>query len=209
MPAEKVACTECRAWILASTAARNGGRCEPCKQGRRAEITRAQQRAEKARARADAAKLRVDYWRPLVEEEAAKGYATLSDAQRLCYSVGQLEGEVFNGGFPRYFINSTGEQCIEAGRGLERLGAVACSALFEVAKAMLFGRSPVPNDVEARKQAVEAKAVKLAAPLEQIRLRFVGASEQCDLVGRIENHAKAHGLPRVVRRPFKAPESTR
>lgn len=197
MIVEKVACAKCGVMILPATALRNSGRCEPCKKGTRVYITKARQEAIEAKIEAGTA--RVDYWTPLLEQEARNGYGALSTPQRLCFAVGQLEAEVFNGGFPRFFINTTGEQSRDAGKGLEQLGAVDCAALLEAAKAIIFGRNPIPSDAETRKRAVNDRASILAGPLEELRQRFIAASEQCDLLGQIEKHATAHRLHRVIR----------
>lgn len=58
----------------------------------------------------------------------------LSKGERLIYLMGDLEGEVNNGGFSQYFFNSSGKYADETILILKEIGAKYTSSLLEEAK---------------------------------------------------------------------------
>ena len=57
----------------------------------------------------------------------------LTDGERIIYLIGDVEGEVNNGGFSQYFFNSSGKYANEAISALKTVGAEYTSSLLEQA----------------------------------------------------------------------------
>ncbi len=151
MPEEKAKCIECGVDILATTAAKTGGKCMPCQQGTRTQLEESKRRnAEQRRRRQinDQARERIlqkarpqlgDFraevdplgvlWPVIVrtvfpEPERREEIDALGRAARVIYLVSCVDGEVLNGGFHQYFSNSSGEHAHEAQKALVEVGAL-------------------------------------------------------------------------------------
>lgn len=94
-----------------------------------------------------------DPWGKLDAAEAAG--RPLDEPQRVFRAVSGLDGEVNNGGFAQYFVNSGGEHWEDARRGLRAIGCPGRLATLEtVLKA--FGRGGPARDGEARHRQLAA-----------------------------------------------------
>ena len=170
MPEEKADCRECGVEILATTAAKTGGKCIPCIRGTRAEMEESRKRvAEERRLRKinDEARERIlrkgkPELRDFLSEEDPLGVLwpvvletvfprparreridALGHAAKVIYLVECLSGEVCNGGFHQFFSNSSGEHAQEAHSALLEVGAVKAAGLLERAmRALADGRVP-------------------------------------------------------------------
>ena len=193
--AQKVGCSSCGAEILAETAARTGGLCMPCKNGTRAQIDAGKQWAAERAAR-ESDPLRV-LWVSLVRRvnDAAFGFESFSEAEKLYFAVGLLEGEVYNGGFDQYFSNSSGSFYEHAARGLQAVGATRSARLLADAKHALFGDSAVPTDSTERRAHLRALSLD-SNVLDSLDTQFY---EDPDELGALmERFAKEHRLVPAV-----------
>jgi hypothetical protein len=60
----------------------------------------------------------------------------LTNGERIIYYVGELEGEINNGGFSQYFFNSSGQNAKEAINALKTINAEYTASLLEQALAI-------------------------------------------------------------------------
>lgn len=124
----------------------------PCKQGIRQEIEAGKKYWEQQRKYDPFREL----WKSLVHRvyHTDSGYQGLSATERLYYSVGVLDGEVYNGGMHQFFSNTSGGIFQDVVDGLLELRAQEALKLLLRARDILFdGREP-PQDQEARWQAM-------------------------------------------------------
>lgn len=193
---EKHPCRACGNPILASTGARTGGLCMPCKGGYRENIEHGKQRAVERREYL--ASPQALYWSALVHRvyHTDEGFAGLALAEQHYYAVSTLSGEVYNGGFEQYFGNSSADHYLIACAGLRALGAVQTLALLEQARSILFGPHPVPLEQSERQLLMPTYAEQgdadCEAALDALDTRFYLDTEALD--ERLLQHALAHGL---------------
>lgn len=193
---ERHPCRTCGNLILASTAARTGGLCMPCKGGYRENIEHGKQLAKERKQYL--ASPQALYWSALVDRvyRTEEGFAGLALAEQHYYAVNCLSGEVYNGGFEQYFGNSSGDHYRVACAGLRALGAVQTLALLEEASRVLFGTQPVPLDQGARQMIMPTYAeegdAQCEAALDALDTRFYLDTEALD--DRLLQHARVHGL---------------
>ena len=182
MPEEKATCVDCGVEILATTAARTGGKCIPCHRGTRAQMEESKRwEAENRKRRRlnDQARERIlqkarpelgDFlaeddplgvlW-PVIVDTVFPGPVgpenidALGSAARVVYLVECLAVEVNNGGFPQYFSNSAGQHAHEAHKALMEVGAVETSRLLEKAMAA-FADGRVPTTRLERNNELDA-----------------------------------------------------
>ncbi|OYU72830.1 MAG: hypothetical protein CFE32_22625, partial [Alphaproteobacteria bacterium PA3] len=151
----KVACTQCGAMILPRTAAETGGICMACKQGIRASMEASREFYQQLKQYDPHREL----WTWLVEKaQAGPGLGTLSEAQRIYFAVGVLEGEIYNGGLDQFFSNSSGAYYADAVAGLQALEADAALAILKDAAQILFDGTPPPVDQQERWDAMDRNA---------------------------------------------------
>jgi hypothetical protein len=125
----------------------------PCKNGTRKSIDAAKKLREEQRNLVDPFR---DLWLQLVNKvhKTEAGYEGLADSEKLYFSVGLLEGEVYNGGFHQYFFNSSASYYDDAIRGLVEIGAVESLTLLRKAKDALFPGRPIPIDTSERRDTL-------------------------------------------------------
>jgi hypothetical protein len=155
----KLPCKECGAEILPSTAERTGGKCMPCKNGYRKNIEESKEYYKKERELDKTCPyraLRRELGSKVYKQEG--GFSTLSDEEKIYYSVNILSGEVYNGGFYQYFSNTSAENYHHAELGLVRLGASHSLKLLRTAKEHLFGLAEVPQKQAERWLALDKMA---------------------------------------------------
>jgi hypothetical protein len=156
---ERVACIECGALILPTTAEDTGGRCMPCRNGTREQIE-AGKRYNEHRKQYDPFR---EHWISLVGRvhKTDAGFNGLTPDEKLYFAVGLVDLDVTNGGTHQYFSNSAGEYYSFAISGLERIGATQTLDLLRRAKNVLFGDNSVPTDANARWDAMKQYPVDM------------------------------------------------
>ena len=85
-----------------------------------------------------------------------RGYAEISDKQKIVLSTHWAQSEIGNGGLRQFFWNSTGVLAPEAVQGFRALGMVRIASVIE--EAMMFFESPYPRD--RNKGSKPSKTVK-------------------------------------------------
>jgi hypothetical protein len=192
---EKLPCKECGAQILTSTAARTNGLCMPCKGGYRKSMEKSRLQAIEEREAERVHPFR-RHWRSLVERvhSSPNGFYALSEHEKLFFAVGLLQLEVFNGGFDQYFFNSSSSYYRFAEEGLIALGATKTLEMLHQAKQMLFPDTPIPEDTQARRQALRAdeEGMQLNPKLDELDRRYWADPEELD--SRLQDFALEHGL---------------
>jgi len=195
---EKVPCTQCGAQILATTAARTNGLCMPCKGGYRKSLEENKRRAIEER-EADRTDPFRALWRSLVNRvyNLPGGFESLSEAEKLYFAVGVLEGEVYNGGFDQYFFNSSGADYLYAEKGLLAVGAAEALELLRQAKELLFPTTVVPVDTKTRRQILRddlegKRSGQLDPKLDALNRDFWTDPDK--LEARMQAFAREHGL---------------
>ena len=123
-----------------------------CKQGIRQNIEASRRYYEEQR-RYDPFR---ELWKSLVHRvyETAAGYSGLSPDERLYFSVGVLDGEVYNGGMHQFFSNTSGGMFQDVVDGLLELRAHQALKLLMRAKDILFDHRDPPQGRQARWQAM-------------------------------------------------------
>lgn len=99
------------------------------------------------------------------------GFTMLLPAEQLVYCIWWLEGEVNNGGFHQFFLNSAGDLYLETVRALEDIGATKTSALLQAAAREAFGTS-VPSDRDERIDALIECGEQLIDSLYKLDCQF-------------------------------------
>jgi len=188
---DKVPCKECNALVLPSTAERTGGLCMPCKNGTRKSMEQAKENAIKERELDKTCPFRA-YWRKLVDRvyDEKQGFTTLTEEEKLYYSVCVLIGEVYNGGFVQFFDNSSGAQYRYAELGLIRMEARASLKLLREAKNSLFGKQSVPTDQAQRWEII--RKLTDEPDLDSLDTEFYKDTDKLD--EKTEKFAVEHGL---------------
>jgi hypothetical protein len=191
---ETLTCHRCGVSILATTAARTGGVCVPCKRGTREGIEASKEwhRLERERDMTDPYRR---LWRTLVDrvEHTTEGFGGLSAPEQSYFAVVLLEGEVYNGGFDQYFFNSSSAYFTEARRGLLELGAKRCVALLEGVKVAIFGKGDVPIDTAERRALLRDRhSPELARQLDELDQAFW--QDEDGFATRLEDFARQHRL---------------
>ena len=123
----------------------------PCKNGTRENIEQSKRRYAEERELDKTCPYRA-LWRNLVDRvyEDSQGFGSLSEDEKVYFAVGVLLGEVYNGGFMQFFVNTSGEHYRHAELGLVQMGATQSLELLRRAKNVLFGSATVPRDQEER-----------------------------------------------------------
>lgn len=123
-----------------------------CKQGIRQHIEASKRYREQQR-RYDPFR---ELWESLVHTvyHTDAGYHGLNTAERLYFSVGVLDGEVYNGGMYQFFSNSSGSMFQDVVDGLLDLRTHETLKLLMQAKGILFGNVDPPRDQAERWRAM-------------------------------------------------------
>jgi hypothetical protein len=188
---EKVPCTKCGALVLPSTAERTGGVCMACKNGTRESMEKSKEYYKKERELDKTCPFRL-FWKELVSRvyNESKGFNSLSEEEKIYFSVNCLSGEVYNGGFNQYFSNSAGENYKHAELGLIQLEATNSLRLLRKAKQIVFGSSAVPKEQYLRQLATDSDEVSTA--LDELDTEFYKDPDR--LAEKLEVYAINNGL---------------
>jgi hypothetical protein len=188
---EKVPCTKCGALVLPSTAERTGGVCMACKNGTRESMEKSKEYYKKERELDKTCPFRL-FWKELVSRvyNESKGFNSLSEEEKIYFSVNCLSGEVYNGGFDQYFSNSAGENYKHAELGLIQLEATNSLRLLRKAKQIVFGSSAVPKEQYLRQLATDSDEVSTA--LDELDTEFYKDPDR--LAEKLEVYAINNGL---------------
>ncbi len=127
------------------------------------------------------------FWSELVSRvyDESKGFKSLSEAEKIYFSVNCLSGEVYNGGFDQYFSNSAGENYTHAELGLIQLKATNSLRLLRKAKQIVFGNSDVPKEQYLRQVATNSDDV--SKDLDELDTEFYKDPDQ--LTEKLETYA--------------------
>lgn len=101
----------------------------------------------------------------------ARGYESLSQAEQVVYCIWWLEGEVNNGGFYQFFLNSSGDLYSETSAALLKIGATRTSGLLETACRLAFDDAP-SKDQAKRQAALDSRGANLVDDLSELDRRF-------------------------------------
>ena len=199
----QVLCKQCGVPILPATSERTGGLCMACKQGIRKSIEASKRHYAEQRKYDPFREL----WKSLVHRvhETDAGYEGLCAAERLYFSVGMLDGEVYNGGMHQFFSNASGSMFHDIVDGLLELKAHQALKLVLRAKDILFGDTDPPQDQEERWQAMKKYPEDHSAPVPDwsIELEHVDKAYWKDpdhLSDRLRAFAEERGLVAPFRR---------
>ena len=148
-----------------------------------------------------------ELWKSLVHRvyHTDLGYQGLNQAERLYYSVGVLDDEVYNGGMHQFFSNTSGDMFREVVDGLLELRAQGALRLVLRAKSILFGDTEPPHDRAERRQAMPQYPEEPCAPRPgwDVELEEVDKAYWMDddhLGDRLRAFAEERGLVAPFRR---------
>ena len=82
-----------------------------------------------------------------------RGYAGITDKQKVLLPAHWAESEICNGGFHQFFWNATAVLAPEAVQGFRALGMVQIASVIE--EAMMYFESPYPRDRNRRIKVLE------------------------------------------------------
>lgn len=195
----KVLCKSCGVAILKDTAERNDGNCLPCRSGTRERIEASKLRYREERESEKTDPLR-KLWLDLVRRAHTEtgGFDSFSQAERLYFAVGLLEGEVYNGGFDQYFLNSSADYYRYAIEGLQAMNAPNSLELLQRAKQVVFGFEEPDQDTGRRRMFLRRAAdASRSKRLDSLDSLFY---DDPDSLGeKIEQYARDQGL--ITRQP--------
>jgi len=117
----------------------------------------------------------------------AANFETLSERDQILVAIWCLEGDVNNGGFDQYFLNSSGDLAWFAPLALRRIGAARMAAIVEEANAE-FGPDGPPRPRAARMELVRRLTDSQKARLDALDRRFYEYPDDlsrllCDFLG--------------------------
>jgi hypothetical protein len=116
-------------------------------------------------------------------------YEALSESERVCRTVWELEREVNNGGFLQYFFNSSGANAGHAVGALTAIGAIATARLAREAIAIL-GENTAWADQEARQDHLEDLSDEAEDALDELDQAFYACPD--DLTVHLHHYLSTH-----------------
>jgi HEAT repeat protein len=105
-----------------------------------------------------------------------KSDEALSSPQRYWIAVSILDGEVNNGGFSQFFVNSSGDHWLDALAGLEAIGAKERESILREAIARFAPDSPAENRSQRQRQLAKI-ARKTDDPFHDLDDRYYASKE--------------------------------
>ncbi len=145
---DKIPCNKCNELILPRTAEKTGGLCMACKQGIRESIEQSKEFYRKQKEYDPYRELWIDLVKKVHDDKT--GFDSLSQEEKVYFTVSLFDGEVYNGGMHQFFSNSSGEYYAEVVEGLKILKAFNSLSLLNRAAEVLFGKLEPPKDIVQR-----------------------------------------------------------
>lgn len=118
-----------------------------------------------------------------------RNFADQSEPQRVFTAIWELEGEVNNGGFHQYFLNSAGETANFVPQALRRIGARSAAEIAERALRVVSSE-PLPEDQDARQAMLEGLNEEAIDRLEALDAEFYAYPD--DLTELLFEFVRAH-----------------
>lgn len=103
---------------------------------------------------------------------ATVGFADMTERERDIAALWQIEAEVTNGGFVRYYSGSRGDLAGHAAEALVRLGATEKATIVRAANA-LFGPAGPPRDRQDRQAVLEHLDARSRAAIDELEDRYL------------------------------------
>ncbi|MDI1247477.1 MAG: DUF4375 domain-containing protein [Lacunisphaera sp.] len=120
---------------------------------------------------------------------AAVGIAHMTERERDIAALWQIEAEVTNGGFVRYYSSARGDLAGHAAEALARLGATEKAAIVRAANA-LFGPAGPPRDRQDRQAVLATLDARAHAAIDELEDRYIQDPVDVDeLVERLTSRA--------------------
>jgi len=117
----------------------------------------------------------------LWDKEKAVGFSSLSDPERHFSAVTGLDGQVNNGGFSQYFVNSDGNDWRDALAGLDAMGCKERAAILREALGK-FGSDGPATERETRQQQLARHARANDALFDSLDTRYYECTEVVEVV---------------------------
>jgi hypothetical protein len=96
-------------------------------------------------------------------------FAKQSDVQKTFSAIWELESQVCNGGFDQYFRNAESDMIAYAPKALRAIGASGCAGIVESGIEVI---APIPNDSDARCEALDAAGEEAEELLDELDSKF-------------------------------------
>jgi hypothetical protein len=112
-----------------------------------------------------------------IEKEAASGFDSLDEAERIAFCLWVADGEVGNGGMHAVCYNSTGDYLPHIPNAFRAIGAIRKAALFEDL-ALVFGQGGPSTDLELRNEQHESLSEASSARIEGLTDEYFEAPEE-------------------------------
>lgn len=175
---EKVPCVECGKPVSAKLAKSRNGRCLQCNLARNPFFV---------------------LYNGLIQRVHGPGgsFESLSESERLYYTLTLFQNEVNNGGFHQFFFNSSGSYYDLIENGLAMLDESVNLRLLQQAKEIVFPGAMVPSDTHTRREVMPLVDRDDARPLwverlDELDQRFYANPDS--LTPKLEAFARKHGL---------------
>ncbi len=111
--------------------------------------------------------------------EAAVGLKGLSSEEKVFLYIWNLEGEVNNGGFAQFYVNSAGDNAIDTPAALREIGATQAAAIADAANAV-FGPSGPPSDRDERNEVLARLGASATDTLNALDAKFYEYPDKLD-----------------------------
>ena len=134
-------------------------------------------------------------WLSLTAKEDARGYQSLSAAERVYWCVYLLDMEIYNGGFDQYYINSSGDYASGVVAALRAIGAHKAARITEDAFSYVFPGGIVPEDRDER--WTQAEAVEERDPQYDERTNVFSrqyCKDEDEIYTLLEQYARLHNF---------------
>jgi endogenous inhibitor of DNA gyrase (YacG/DUF329 family) len=167
---EKVPCIECGKPVSAKQAGKRNGLCLRCSAKRNPFFM---------------------LYAGLIDRvcHAPGAFAALSDAEKLYYALTLFQNEVNNGGFHQFFFNSSGSYCELIENGLVTFDEPQILELLHQAVQIVFPETPVPVDMEIRRERMRGCA---PSELDTLDRRYYANPDT--LTSKLQAFAREQGL---------------
>ena len=167
---DKVPCAECGELVSAKQAAKRQGLCLHCSLNRNPFFVLGNSLIARVCSSPD-------------------GFNSLSDAEKLYYTLTSLQDEVNNGGFHQFFFNSSGSYYELIENGLVIFDEPQTLELLHQAKQIVFPEISVPVDPELRRELMsDCEPIKL----DSLDRRFYSNPDTLTL--KLKSFARERGL---------------